>query len=166
MTFGQGQKYKNSHTKVDGITFHSKVEAQRYLQLKMLAAAGKIFHLSIQPRFKIEINGCLICHYIADFMYTESLTYGSPVIIEDVKGFPTREFHMKWKLVIALYAGKKYEFRIWPEKSERTGKKTRAGLNQAILLETMRKRARSLLRTKRRPRKGTPRNKPEYSIPE
>lgn len=133
---GVYNKYQASKVIVDGITFKSKIEAARYRELKMLEIAGKIFHLSIRPRFKISINDYLICHYESDFMYKEEDSIHSPIVIEEVKGFPTREFQLKWKLVLALYGGR-YEFRLFPPKLNDVLAK-RGSLSPRILLERMR----------------------------
>lgn len=38
-------KYKNHRVVVDGISFQSKKEANRWLELKLMAAAGEILDL-------------------------------------------------------------------------------------------------------------------------
>lgn len=114
--FPRGHKYGARATWVDNIRFPSKMEADRYVQLKMLLAAKKIFNLSLHPEFRITVNGVLICKYIADSMYQEA-PGKSPIIIEDVKGSMPRDFKMKWKLVNALY-GHKYVFRLWPQQAD------------------------------------------------
>lgn len=50
-------KYKNQATTLDGIWFHSKREANRYAELKLLEQAGQIENLELQPKFSIEIGG-------------------------------------------------------------------------------------------------------------
>ena len=93
-------KYNNTKTTVDGIKFDSKREASRYAELKLLERAGKIADLILQPRFelipKYEINGRKVrkMEYIADFQYTEN----DKTIIEDSKGFKTKEYLIKKKL--------------------------------------------------------------------
>lgn len=114
--FPKGHKYGAKATWVDNIRFPSKMEADRYVQLKMLMAAKKIFNLSLHPEFRIEVNGKLICRYIADSMYQEA-PGRSPVIIEDVKGHMPRDFKLKWKLVNAIY-GDRYIFRLWPKQAD------------------------------------------------
>jgi dsDNA-binding SOS-regulon protein len=44
-------KYNAKKTVVDGITFHSKKEADRYCELRLLQKAGQISHLELQPVF-------------------------------------------------------------------------------------------------------------------
>lgn len=93
-------KYGNTKTTVDGIKFDSKREASRYSQLKLLERAGKITDLILQPRFelipKYEINGRKVrkMEYIADFQYVEN----GKTVIEDSKGFKTKEYLIKKKL--------------------------------------------------------------------
>jgi hypothetical protein len=94
-------KYKNRKTEVDGITFDSKREAARYSTLKLLQRAGHIRDLELQPVFPIVINGVKICKYKADFQYFD-ITAGKQ-IVEDCKGFATREYKLKKKLVRAVF---------------------------------------------------------------
>ncbi|MBN1114444.1 MAG: DUF1064 domain-containing protein, partial [Oligoflexia bacterium] len=51
--YARKNKYKNVKTTVDGITFDSKKEADRYSELKLLERAGKIKDLILQPKFEI-----------------------------------------------------------------------------------------------------------------
>ena len=92
-------KYGARRTTVDGIAFDSKAEARRYGILKVLADAGKIADLELQPAFRCEVNGRHICSYRADFRYRQ----GGEVIIEDVKGATPRDFTMRKNLVEALH---------------------------------------------------------------
>jgi len=93
-------KYNNTKTIVDGIKFDSKREASRYSELKLLERAGEITDLILQPKFelipKYEINGRKVrkIEYIADFQYVEN----GKTIIEDAKGFKTKEYLIKKKL--------------------------------------------------------------------
>lgn len=92
-------KYNAKKTDVDGITFDSKRESRRYLELKMLLQAGHISDLELQIPFPCVVNGKKICSYKADFAYTQD----GERVVEDVKGFVTRDFRLKKKLVEALY---------------------------------------------------------------
>ena len=93
-------KYNNTKITVDGIKFDSKREASRYAELKLLERSGKITDLILQPKFelipKYEINGRKVrkMEYIADFQYTEN----GKTVIEDAKGFKTKEYLIKKKL--------------------------------------------------------------------
>ena len=97
-------KYGNKKTKVDGITFDSKWESQRYLYLKSLERAGRVQNLKLQPRFIITVNSQKICTYVADFEYDlESLDGTWEHVIEDAKGVETTEFKLKKKLMKAVH---------------------------------------------------------------
>lgn len=116
-------KYGNKKVVVDGITFDSKKEAQRYVELKLLEKSGQISHLELQKEFELipaqyemvyhEIKGktkteygykrgkCLerACKYKADFYYHENGQW----IAEDVKGFKTKDYIIKRKLLLWKY---------------------------------------------------------------
>ena len=103
-------KYRAIRTMVDGITFDSKREANRYSKLKMMEKAGIINSLKLQPEFKCQINGKKICTYKADFEYLMVDEEGPDgqigyYIVEDVKGFKTPVYKLKKKLVEALFPG-------------------------------------------------------------
>lgn len=49
----------------------------------------------------INVNGSLICSYVADFTYTDNKT--EKLVVEDVKGYRTDVFKIKKKLVEATY---------------------------------------------------------------
>ena len=93
-------KYHAQKTQVDGVTFHSKKEANRYGQLKLLLQAGEISGLELQPQYPLEVNGQLITKYIGDFRYREK---NGDLVLEDVKGTYTPIYRLKKKLVKALY---------------------------------------------------------------
>jgi hypothetical protein len=96
-------KYGAKATKVDGIRFASKFESERYGYLKSLERAGVIRSLQLQPRYKLTVNGVLICTYVADFSYEREGTDGSwTSIVEDAKGVETPEFKLKKKLMQAV----------------------------------------------------------------
>lgn len=94
---------------MDGITFDSKKEANRWLELKELEKAGKIRNLERQIRFTLipsqkDENGKVIereAGYIADFMYRDAIT--NRLVVEDVKSPITRKTHdyiLKRKLML------------------------------------------------------------------
>lgn len=100
-------KYGNKKTTVDNITFASKREAARYAELKLLVRAREIFNLKLQPRFPIIVKNFPVCTYIADFQY---LKLGDDIeTVEDCKGFRTREFILKKKLMKAVYGIEVFE---------------------------------------------------------
>lgn len=99
------RKYHNTKTVADGIKFDSKLEAERYAQLKILERAGVIRALELQPSFELlpsfKKNGKTWRKtvYKADFRYI--LADGDRIIIEDVKGSTaviTDVFRLKQKL--------------------------------------------------------------------
>ena len=107
------QKYRAQKTVVDGITFDSKRESERYAELRVLLKAGVIKHLELQPSFELQEG--FECKgkkyrpiiYKADFAYMEGDTY----VVEDVKGMETDVFKLKRKLFIHKY-GERCDFRL------------------------------------------------------
>lgn len=97
---GKPQKYHAIPTTVDGIRFASKREAKRYALLKLLAQAGEISELRLQPSFPLRVNGELVCTYVADFQYVNK---SGVCIIEDSKGMRTSVYKIKRKLMRACY---------------------------------------------------------------
>lgn len=91
-------KYKNQPTVVDGIVFPSKRQAGRYGELKMLERTGIISRLELEKTFELRVNGVLICKYRADFVYLDK---DGREVVEDSKGFRTRDYAIKAKLMIA-----------------------------------------------------------------
>ncbi|CAO3446693.1 hypothetical protein [Azospirillum argentinense] len=102
---GQGEakrtKYRAKRTVVDGIGFHSKLEADRYVELRRRERLGLIADLELQPAFRLVVNGRLICTYYADFRYRVATTGEQRV--EDAKGYKTPEYKLKKSLAEALY---------------------------------------------------------------
>ncbi len=94
-------KYRAIPTTVDGIRFHSKKEARRYTELKLLERAGKIRQLLLQPEFPCHVPGqeIPIGVYRADFSYFD----GYHQVVEDVKGVKTPLYRWKKKHVQAQY---------------------------------------------------------------
>lgn len=92
-------KYNARKVTIDGIVFASGHEGARYTELKLLQRAGKITGLELQPKFDFKIEGKKVFLYKADFAYFE----GDKRIIEDAKGFKTREYKLKKKIIEAAY---------------------------------------------------------------
>ena len=101
-------KYHSVKTVVNGIIFDSKKEAKRYYELLMLERAGEIYDLKRQQKYVLipkqtDSNGKCIereCTYKADFVYTES---DGKVVAEDVKGFKTKDYIIKRKLMLYIH---------------------------------------------------------------
>lgn len=102
-------KYHAQKTEVDGITFDSKKESERYAELKILAKAGEIYNLTLQPRFLLQEP--FVCdgkkerkiEYVADFMYFDK---NGQAVVEDVKGKKTDVYQLKRKLFLYQYKDK------------------------------------------------------------
>jgi hypothetical protein len=94
-------KYNNIKTEVDGLLFDSKKEAARYVELKQLLKSGQISDLQRQVKYKLEVNGQKICHYIADFIY---VNHRGEKVTEDVKGILTDVYRLKKKLMKAIHS--------------------------------------------------------------
>lgn len=96
-------KYRAVATEVDGIRFPSKREAKRWTELKILEQKGHIKNLKRQVRFPIEVNGTVVCTYIADFVY--DWAHGDGTVVEDSKpvAIATPVFKLKSKLMRAVH---------------------------------------------------------------
>jgi hypothetical protein len=107
----RANKYHAQVCTVDGIRFDSRKEARRYERLKILAAAGEIIRLELQPEFPIIVlelwrdDGRLVpCgRFRADFRYVETRT--GEVVIEDTKSRPTKTeaYRLRKRLVEAIH---------------------------------------------------------------
>lgn len=95
-------KYYSKKVVVDDITFDSKREADRYIELKLLEMAGKIKDLKLQHQFVLQPpfkkNGKTIraITYIADFTYFDLEKMKN--VVEDVKGYKTDVYTLKKKM--------------------------------------------------------------------
>nr|UVX56960.1 MAG: protein of unknown function (DUF1064) [Bacteriophage sp.] len=98
-------KYHAKKTVVDGITFDSKREADRYLVLKSMEEDGTIEDLrrqvryELMPSFDVEGRHYRPVFYVADFVYRED----GKEVIEDVKGMMTDTYQLKAKLFARRY---------------------------------------------------------------
>ena len=112
MNYYSKAKYGNKKVRVDGITFDSQKEANRYAELKMLEKCGAIKQLELQKNFVLipaqfeMVNGkkeCIerACRYKADFYYydCEKLKF----VCEDTKGFKTKDYIIKRKLMLYIH---------------------------------------------------------------
>lgn len=110
-------KYRNKKINVDGVVFDSRKEARRYILLKQLEAEGEIEDLQMQVKYILipaqrepdtigkrggVKKGKLIereCTYIADFRYIKD----GQVIVEDTKGYRTKDYIIKRKLMLYVH---------------------------------------------------------------
>lgn len=105
------RKYKNKKVVTDAGTFDSKREYNRFIELSLMEKAGMIENLQRQvdyvlvPKQKRQIalkNGrkSEICiKYRADFVYTKN----GQICVEDTKGFATKDYIMKRKLMLYIH---------------------------------------------------------------
>lgn len=100
-----GSKYHAKKTTVDGITFDSRREADRYLVLKGMEEDGTIEDLRRQVRYELvpafDVDGRHYrpVYYVADFVYHED----GREVVEDVKGMRTDVYRLKSKLFARRY---------------------------------------------------------------
>ena len=109
-------KYHNRKVKTsDGVVHDSRKEANRWVELKLLEGAGEITELKRQMEFLLippqyeEIKTGKkkkrklverACVYRADFVYHDK--YGN-MVVEDTKGYKTRDYIIKRKMMLYVY---------------------------------------------------------------
>ena len=99
---GEYMKYGNKKRTCNYGHVHDSVkEADRCNELHLMQRAGFINGLEIQKRFELipsakyrEMPNERSCDYVADFVYNEN----GATVIEDTKGFRTKDFVVKRKL--------------------------------------------------------------------
>lgn len=112
-------KYKNKKVEIDGIVFDSKKEARRYQELLLLERNGIIKDIQRQVKFvlipaqrepdSIGARGGVHkgkvleneCSYIADFVYFDNVA--NEIVVEDTKGFRTKDYVIKRKLMLKVH---------------------------------------------------------------
>ena len=110
-------KYHSRKITRDGITFDSLKEYRRFCELSLLEKAGAITDLQRQVEFVLipaqrepdtigvrggKIKGKTIehkCSYVADFVYTEN----GKTVVEDTKGFKTKDYILKRKMMLYFH---------------------------------------------------------------
>lgn len=102
----KASKYGSEKQVVDGLTFDSKREAARYAELCTLQRAGMIRDLQLQVKIVLQGKGGPLLgengrqrFYKADFQYIDTDT--GETIIEDAKGFKTKEYSLKKSILKA-----------------------------------------------------------------
>ena len=116
------RKYGNKKITIEGMTFDSKREYERWCDLELLERNGIISDLEFQRIFVLipeqreestEVYkkgknkgklkpGKLIekeCSYIADFVYN----LNGKKVVEDTKGFRTKDYIIKRKLMLYIH---------------------------------------------------------------
>ena len=99
-------KYGSKKITANGTTYDSKKEAQRHQELLLLQRAGKISDLKTQVRFELipsqRIDGKVVersVTYIADFVYEQD----GKTVVEDTKGFKTKDYILKRKMMLYFH---------------------------------------------------------------
>ena len=99
-------KYKSRKIITEDGIFDSAREYQRWQELKLMQSAGMINGLKRQAKFELipaqKYAGKVIeraCTYKADFIYNE----GGQMVVEDSKGFKTRDYKIKRKLMLWVH---------------------------------------------------------------
>ena len=111
-------KYKSKQITVDGETFDSLKEYERFCELRLLQRAGKITDLQRQVKYvliptqrepdTIGVRGGVKkgkvieqeCAYLADFVYVNDK---GETIVEDTKGCRTKDYIIKRKLMLYVH---------------------------------------------------------------
>ena len=107
-------KFGARKTTMFGMTFDSKHEAERYLELRAMEREGKIMHLATQVPFELipmqlDKNGKILerpTRYIADFTYwvrDGNDASGFRYVVEDAKGCKTEVYRLKKKLMLLMH---------------------------------------------------------------
>lgn len=101
-------KYGARKDTYDGKTFDSQKEAQRYAELRLLERGGVISDLRCQEKFEMipsqKWHGKTVeksVSYIADFTYIDKST--GEFVVEDTKGFKTKDYIIKRKLMLYVH---------------------------------------------------------------
>lgn len=111
------RKYHNKKVEYEGIVFDSLKEKRRYCQLQIMEKSGIISDLRLQVPFELipavyedEViqmktkskvkKRCVqrATTYVADFVYKRD----GETIVEDTKGFRTKEYELKKKMMRAF----------------------------------------------------------------
>ena len=92
-------KYHNKWVIIDGIKFQSEKEGKRWQELKLMERAGEISGLARQVQIEIIPKTKLFraAYYIPDIVYVDNRT--GKRIYEDAKGYRTKEYQLKKKLL-------------------------------------------------------------------
>lgn len=117
MSWRRGNKYHAKSVAIDGIKFPSGKEGERFLYLRELEKRGEITNLRRQVRFELlpaaykdvvkhlktkdKVVRRLFLNpvsYVADFVYEKD----GQTVVEDTKGYKTKEYIIKKKMMYAL----------------------------------------------------------------
>lgn len=96
-------KYGNKQAVAsDRMVFSSKKECSRYEELLLLSKIGEIADLKVQVKFELipKQDGERKVDYVADFAYMDR---GGTYHVEDTKGFRTKDYIIKRKLMMWVH---------------------------------------------------------------
>lgn len=112
------RKYGNKKVRYQGEVYDSRKEARRAAELSLLEKAGKISNVQTQVKFvlipsqrepdTVGVRGGIKkgkviekeCAYYADFVYIDDK---GRRIVEDTKGFRTKDYIIKRKLMLQVH---------------------------------------------------------------
>lgn len=102
-------KYSAQKVSLNGQTFDSKKEFERWCELSLLQRGKAITDLRRQVKFELlpaqkDADGKVIeraVNYVADFTYVEKRT--GEFIVEDTKGVKTKEYILKRKMMLYFH---------------------------------------------------------------
>ena len=104
-------KYGAQKTVVNGVEYDSKKESKRGQELEYLEKIGKISNLQRQVKFELQPaftnnvgEKIRSITYVADFVYEDD----GQKIVEDSKGFRTKEYVLKKKMFQFKYPEYKF----------------------------------------------------------
>lgn len=110
-------KYHSKKVIVGGEVFDSRKEYRRFCELSLLQKAGAITELQRQVEYElipaqrgpdtVGVRGGIKkgrvieqkCSYVADFVYKEN----GKTVVEDTKGFKTKDYIIKRKLMLWVH---------------------------------------------------------------
>lgn len=108
-TYAKGKPVKNKYGNKTAIyneyRYDSQLEAKYAVQLDWRIKAGEIKEYTRQYKLSLDVCGHHIANYYVDFRVT--LADGREEYHE-VKGWPTPEWKLKWKLAHAIYGAEKF----------------------------------------------------------
>lgn len=106
--YKKGRKYGNRKVQIDGYTFDSVHEGNRYIELKYRMLAGEIDNLELQKQYELQAafrnkrTGKMEkpIYYRADFVYYDKIR--EETVIEDAKSEATKKdkvYQLKRKMM-------------------------------------------------------------------
>jgi hypothetical protein len=109
-------KYNSRRVTIDGYTFDSIRESERYGELKLMEKAHEISDLEIHPIIVLQRSFFYRGRKIRSVTYEADFGYFSYIdgvfVYEDLKGFETQLFRLKWKLLMYQFRNSPVELRI------------------------------------------------------